>query len=336
MKLDRRIDVDDLRQVPRRAKELIDEGFEGLWTAETKHDPFLPLLLASEHTDAEIGTAIAVAFARNPMTIANVGWDLQAHSRGHFLLGLGTQVKPHITRRFSMTWSNPVGRMREFVLAVRAIWSAWDNQTKLKFEGEFYQHSLMTPYFDPGPNPYGQPAMILAAVGPKMAEAAGEVGDGLAAHVFQTPKYLHEVLLPAIERGLQTSGRTRHDFQLKIPVFLVTGRNDEEYARAFESIRSEIAFYASTPAYRPVLDHHGWGSLQDELVVLSRRGEWAEMGTIVTDEVLETFAVVADPNDVLMAIAKRYGDGVIDRVGFHLPYDVDNQFPALIAAGPRP
>jgi probable F420-dependent oxidoreductase len=335
VKLDRRIDVEDLREVPRRAKELVAEGFEGLWTAETKHDPFLPLLLASEHTDVEIGTAIAVAFARNPMTVANLGWDLQAYSRGKFLLGLGTQVKPHITRRFSMEWTKPVARMREFILALRAIWESWENQTRLQFQGEFYTHNLMSPYFDPGPNPYGNPKIILAAVGVRMSEAAGEVSDGLAAHVFQTPKYVHEVILPAVERGLATAGRSRDDFQLKLPVFLITGRNDEEYAAADKSIRKEIAFYASTPTYRPVLEIHGWGSLQDELVQMTRRGEWETMGDLITDEILEAFAVTADPADVLMAIHKRYGD-IIDRVGFHLPYDTNNELPALIAAGPRP
>ncbi|MGE0136935.1 MAG: TIGR03617 family F420-dependent LLM class oxidoreductase [Ilumatobacteraceae bacterium] len=324
--------MDDLREVPRRAREIVHEGFDGLWTAETKFDPFLPLLLAAEHTDAEIGTAIAVAFARNPMTVANLGWDLQTYSRGKFILGLGTQVKPHITRRFSMPFTQPVERMKEFVTALRAIWTAWNDGTRLQFEGAFYTHNLMTPYFNPGPQPFGQPQIMLAAVGPKMAQAAGEVSDGILSHVFTTPKYVHEVVLPALERGLTAAGRHRSDFSVKLPIFLITGRNAQEFERAEASIRKEIAFYASTPTYRAVLDIHGWGSVQDELVVLSRQGEWEAMGDLVTDEMLDTFAVTAKPADVVSAVRARYGD-TIDRLGFHIPYDTNNELPALIAAG---
>jgi probable F420-dependent oxidoreductase len=332
VKLDRRIGAELLRDVPKDAIALRSEGYDGLWTAETKHDPFFPLILAAEHTDAEIGTAIAVAFARNPMIIAQLGWDVQAFSEGRFILGLGSQVKPHITRRFSMEWSKPLARMEEFVLAVRAIWSAWENGTRLKFEGEFYTHNLMSPYFDPGANPYGNPKIMLAAVGAKMAEVSGRVSDGLVGHVFQTPKYIHEVLLPAVERGLAAAGKQRSDFQMKLPVFVVTGRDDAERAVAVDSMRKEISFYASTPAYRPVLECHGLGDLQEELANLSRAGEWDAMAGKITDEILETFAVIADPLDVIATVRKRYGD-VIDRLGFHIPYDTNNELGPLIAAG---
>jgi probable F420-dependent oxidoreductase len=318
LRLDRRIDVGELRGVPERARHLEALGFDGLWTAETQHDPFLPLLLAAEHVDLEIGTSIAVAFARNPMIVANLGWDLQAFSRGRFLLGLGTQVRPHITRRFGMPWSRPAARLREFVVALQAIWTAWDTGAPLAFEGEFYTHNLMTPYFNPGPNPFGPPKVLLGAVGERLAEVAGEVADGIVLHAFQTPRYVEEVLLPAIDRGLANSGRSRNDFQVKVPVFVVTGLTDEERAISDQAARKEIAFYGSTPAYRAVLEIHGWGDLQDALRDLSRRGEWDAMGRLITDEILETFAIVAKPPDVLAEVSKRYGDAV-DRVGFNLP-----------------
>jgi probable F420-dependent oxidoreductase len=331
MKLDRRVDATELRGVPERAKELVAEGFDGLWTAETKHDPFLPLLLASEHTDAEIGTAIAVAFARNPMTVAYLGWDLQEFSRGKFILGLGTQVRPHITRRFSMPWSKPGSQMREFVLALKAIWASWEDGSRLKFEGDFYTHNLMTPYFDPGPNPQGPPKVFLAAVGQRMAEIAGEVSDGLVAHVFQTPRYVHEVVLPAVTKGLAVAGRPREDFELKLAVFVVTGDTDAEMDVAADVMRKEIAFYASTPAYRPVLDIHGWGAVQDQLHELSRNNEWDAMGDVITDEILQEFAVICKPEEIISEVIRRYGDDVIDRIGFHMPYDSTNQYPARIA-----
>jgi probable F420-dependent oxidoreductase len=332
MKLDRRVDTENLREVPERARALAAQGFDGLWTAETKHDPFLPLLLASEHCeDIEIGTAIAVAFARNPMIVANMGWDLQDFSRGKFLLGLGTQVQPHIERRFDMQWSKPASRLREFVLAVQAIWKSWEDGSRLKFEGEFYSNTLMSPYFNPGPNPYGPPKIFLAAVGARLAEVAGEVADGLVLHVFQTPRYVHEVLTPALERGMAKADRKRDEIEVKVAVFLVTGDNDEERAIADTATRKEIAFYASTPAYRPVLEVHGWGSVQDELHTLSRNGEWDAMGGLITDEMLETFAVIADPEDVVAQVTKRYGDA-IQRIGFHLPYEPSSDVPARIAA----
>lgn len=301
-------------------------GYSGAWTAETNHDPFLPLLLAAEHsTRLELGTSIAVAFARSPMTLANTAWDLQAYSRGRFILGLGSQIKPHITKRFSMPWSKPAARMREMVLAIRAIWDCWLNDTKLDFRGEFYTHTLMTPFFTPPAADlagFGPPKIFLAGVGELMTEVAGEVCDGFICHGFTTEKYLREVTIPALERGRARAGKTMSGFEIVGPSFVVTGNDDKELAAAATGTRQQIAFYGSTPAYRPVLDLHGWGDLQDRLNTLSKQGQWAEMGSLITDEVLETFAVVGEPESIAPELHKRYGD-VIQRISFYAPYKSD-------------
>lgn len=292
-------------------------GYDGLWSAETGHDPFLPLVVAAEHTEGmELGTAIAVALARNPMTLAILGNDLQALSRGRFLLGLGSQVKAHVERRFSMPWSRPAARMRELVLAVRAIWDAWQDSTRLDFRGEFYTHTLMNPLFDPGPNPYGRPRILLAAVGPLMAEVAGEVADGILVHAFTTPRYLEEVTIPAVERGLTRRAGRREDFQVSYPGLVVSGTTDAGRAQADAMARAQIAFYGSTPAYRPVLELHGWGDLGAELSALSRQGRWGQMAGLIGDEVLDAFAVVATPEELPARILGRFAT-TVDR--FTLP-----------------
>jgi probable F420-dependent oxidoreductase len=312
-----------LEEAGQRARELEDQGFDGALTSETTHDPFLPLLLAAEHTERlELGTAVAIAFARTPMTIAGAANDLQLASRGRFTLGLGSQVKPHIERRFSMPWSHPAPRMREFVLALRAIWSAWETGAKLDFRGEFYTHTLMTPNFNPGPNPYGAPKVFLAAVGDRMTEVAGEVADGMILHGFTTERYVREVTLPALERGFAIAGKSRSDFVLSLPVLVVTATSDEEWEAARVGAKQQIAFYGSTPGYRGVLELHGWGDLGAELNQLSRKGEWVAMGDLISDEVLETFAVVAEPGDLAGAMLARFGD-VLDRIGFSAPYRAD-------------
>jgi probable F420-dependent oxidoreductase len=310
----------NLQQAAEEAQQAEAAGYAGVWSAETSHDPFFPLLLAAEHTDhLELGTGIAVAFARNPMTLANTGYDLQRYSGGRFMLGLGSQIKPHIEKRFSMPWSHPAARMREFILAMRAVWDCWMTGTKLDFRGDFYSHTLMTPFFNPGPSEYGPPLVFLAAVGEKMTEVAGEAADGMLVHGFTTERYLREVTVPALERGYAKGGKTRADFQLSLPAFVVTGRDEEETARAAESVRQQIAFYGSTPAYRGVLDLHGWGELQTELNALSKQGEWQEMGRLITDEILDTFAIVAEPAGVAKALLSRFGDAV-DRLSFYAPY----------------
>lgn len=316
----------DLTKVPGAAKELEAAGYSGAWTAETSHDPFFPLLLGAEHTSTlEIGTSIAVAFARNPMTLANIGWDLQAYSQGRFMLGLGSQIKPHITKRFSMEWSHPAARMREMVLAMRAIWDTWQNGTKLDFRGDFYTHTLMTPFFAPDAkeiSPFGPPKIFLAGVGELMTEVAGEVCDGFLCHGFTTEKYLREVTMPALARGRAKAGKTMEGFEIVGPSFVVTGTNEEEMKAASAGTRQQIAFYGSTPAYKGVLDIHGWGGLQEELNGLSKQGNWVEMGNLITDEILNTFAVVGEPERVAPELVTRYGD-VIDRISFYAPYKAD-------------
>jgi probable F420-dependent oxidoreductase len=325
MKVDGNIGL-DLRHAAANAKEVEAAGYSGAWTAETSHDPFLPLLLAAEHTEhLELGTSIAVAFARSPMTLANTAWDLQAYSQGRFILGLGSQIKPHITKRFSMEWSHPALRMREFVLAMRAIWNTWLTGEKLDFRGDFYSHTLMTPFFTPSASDldgFGAPKVFLAGVGELMTEVAGEVCDGFICHGFTTERYLREVTIPALERGRAKAGKTMEGFEIIGPSFVVTGADEAELAAAAAGTRQQISFYGSTPAYRGVLELHGWGALQDELNVMSKQGEWAEMGTLIDDEILNTFAVVAEPEQIAPELTRRYGD-VIQRISFYAPYQSD-------------
>jgi len=309
-----------------KAAQLEAAGYSGAWTAETSHDPFLPLAAATTSTtEIELGTSIAVAFARNPMLLANIGWDLQTMSQGRFVLGLGSQIKPHITKRFSMEWSRPAARMREMIQAIRAIWDTWENGTALEFRGEFYRHTLMTPFFTPPASElgdFGLPRIFLAGVGELMTEVAGEVCDGFFCHGFTTEKYLREVTLPALARGRATAGRSMDGFEIMGPSFVVTGTTDEAMEQAAAATRQQIAFYGSTPAYRPVLEIHGWGGLQDELNALSKQGRWVEMGDLIDDEILNTFAVVAPPDEVAPELGRRYAD-VINRISFYAPYESD-------------
>lgn len=307
------------------ARELEELGYDGLLTAETGHDPFLPLVTAAAATEhLELGTGIAVAFARTPMLTAYTANDLQQISGGRFILGLGSQIRPHIEKRFSMPWSRPAARMREYVLALRAIWATWNDGAPLDVRGEFYRHTLMTPFFSPPPNPHGAPKVFVAAVGERMSEVAGEVADGIIIHGFTTERYVKEVTLPAIERGLARGGRERAAFEISGPLFVVTGTSDEEMEEAAVATRRQIAFYGSTPAYRGVLELHGWGALQDELNALSKQGKWVEMGDLIDDEVLHTFAVVGEPESIAAELRRRYG-GVVDRLSFYAPYRSDPQ-----------
>ncbi|MGH9030323.1 MAG: LLM class F420-dependent oxidoreductase [Acidimicrobiales bacterium] len=314
------LEASDAAETARRAE---GDGFDGLWCAETAHDPFLPLLLAAEHTERiELGTAITVAFARNPMTTAVVANDLQTFSRGRFILGLGSQIKPHITKRYSMQWSRPAARMREFVMAMRAIWAAWNDGTKLDFRGDFYTHTLMTPMFSPGPNPHGRPKVFVAAVGELMTEVVGEVADGLLVHGFTTERYMREVTIPALERGLAKSDKKLSDLEISYPAMIVTGMTEQDMESAKLAVKAQIAFYGSTPAYRPVLELHGWGDLQTELNSLSKKGEWAQMAQVIDDEVTGTFAVVAPVDEVAKVLRERFGD-VVSRITFYAPYRLE-------------
>ena len=302
-----------LDKVAERTRLLEASGYDGAFSAEVSSNPFFPLVLAAEHSERiELLTGIAVAFARNPMNMANIAHDLNAYSKGRFILGIGSQIRPHITKRFSMPWSHPAARMREYILAMRAIWDCWYEGKPLNFEGEFYTHTLMTPMFVPADLEYGPPRVVLAAVGPKMAEVAGETSDGVLAHAFTTERYMREVTIPAVERGLAKAGRDRSSFELACPVFVVTGDDEEAMANSLAAHRKQIAFYGSTPAYRPVLEMHGWGALQDELNILSKRGEWDAMGDRITDDILNEFAIVAEPNDVPKRVKARCGD-ILDR-----------------------
>jgi probable F420-dependent oxidoreductase len=315
-----------------QAAELERRGYDGVLTAEAGHDPFLPLLLAAQGTErADLITAIAVAFARNPMTLANTAWDLQAASGGRFVLGLGSQVRAHITRRYSMEWSHPAPRMREMILAIRAIWASWNDGTKLDFRGDFYTHTLMTPFFNPGPNPHGNARIFLAGVGGLMTEVAGEVADGFLCHGFTTRRYLDEVTLPALEKGRAKAGKAMDGFELAGPMFVVTGRDEAELAAAATGVRRQIAFYGSTPAYRGVLELHGWGDLQDDLNRMSKEGRWEEMGELIDDEILREFAVVAPLDELAAGLAARWG-GVLHRLSFYAPYrTADDQWDQVIA-----
>jgi probable F420-dependent oxidoreductase len=325
----------DLAKAGAAARRVEELGYDGAWSAETQHDPFFPLVIAAEHTERlELGTGIAVAFARNPMTTAQAGWDLQTYSGGRLMLGLGSQIRAHIEKRFSMPWSHPAPRMREFILAMRAIWSCWQDGRALQFEGEFYTHKLMTPFFNPGPTPHGAPRVFLAAVGEVMTEVCGEVADGMLAHGFTTERYLREVTLPALDRGFAKGGRGRKAFEISCPVFIVTGQDDRTREAAAKGVRQQIAFYGSTPAYRGVLDLHGWGDLQPELNALSKQGRWEEMGGLIDDEILEAFAVVAPPDEVAERVRRRF-DGLLDRLSFYLPYQAPEESLGAMLAGFR-
>ena len=305
------------------ARELEAGGYAGVWASETDHDPFLPLLTAGLATERlQVGTAIAVAFARSPMTLAMTAHDLQRYTRGRFVLGLGSQVRPHVERRFSMPWSPPVERMREYVAALRAIWAAWQDGTPLRFRGEHYRHTLMTPMFSPPAHEWGAPPVHLAAVGPGMTRLAGEVADGLLAHGFTTARYLRERTLPLLSEGLAVAGRSRAEVTVSMPGFVVTGRSAAERAAAAAAVRATIAFYGSTPAYRPVLELHGWEALADELHALSvgrHEDRWTVMRDLVDDEVLDTFAVVGEPDEVGAAVRARF-DGLVDRFSVYASY----------------
>ena len=303
----------ELGKVGHEAQELEEMGYSGVLSAETSHDPFFPLLVAAQHTERlDLMTSIAVAFARSPMILANIGHDLNAASKGRFVLGIGSQIRAHITKRFSMPWSSPAARMREFILAMRAIWATWHDGKPLEFAGKFYTHTLMTPFFTPTDNEYGAPRVYLAAVGPKMTEVAGEVADGVIIHAFTTEKYLRETTLPALERGFAKAGKRREDFEISYPVFVVTGRDEKELEESKQNIRRQIAFYGSTPAYRPVLESIGVGELQEELNRMSKQGRWAEMGNLITNDMLEAFAIVGEPRSIPKQLKARYGD-IVDR-----------------------
>ena len=322
MKFDGALLATELSTVPVLARELEAAGYDGAFSFEGPHEPFLPLLLAAEHAPKlEIATGLAIALARNPMVVANLAHDLHAYAKGRFFLGLGSQIRPHIERRYASTWERPLERMREFVLALRAIFACWNDGHRLDFRGEFYTHTLMPPLFHPGPNPYGRPPIMLGAVGPKATEIAAEVADGMLVHPFHTEASVQTITLPAVQRGLSKNGRAAADFFVACQTMIVTGTSESEMMVARSATRAQIAFYASTPAYRVVLDAEGWGALGSELQSMTKRGHWTEMTGVVTDAMLERFAVVGTPEEVGEKLLTRYG-GFAERIAFASPYPV--------------
>src|SRR5215211_593738 len=322
MKLDASLGTEGryLRGVGETARAAEALGFAGLWTSETKHDAFLPLAIAAGATEEiELGTSVAIAFSRSPMEVAQTAWDLQNLSDGRFILGLGTQVKAHVKRRFSMPWDRPVARLREYVGALRAIWGSFQTEGSLSFEGEFYRHTLMTPFFNPGPIEHPEIPVYIAGVNTGLAALAGELCDGFHVHPFHSPEYIRKTVKPAIAEGAEKAGRDQERVELATSVFVVTGESAVEVEEQREKMRAQVAFYASTPTYRTVLEAHGWEDVGEELAKLARDKKWDEMPKLITDEMLDTFVVEATPDEVGPALKERY-EGLIDRVTLYTPF----------------
>jgi probable F420-dependent oxidoreductase len=308
------VPTDDLATVRTIYPELERLGYDRAFSFEAKHDPFVPLAVAAEHTSTiGLGTAVAIAFARTPMTLAIVGWDLQAITGGRFTLGLGSQIEQHVTQRFSMPWDRPVDRMRELVLAIRAIWEAWETGGRLDFEGEHYTHTRMIPAFDPGPAPDGLPPIFTAGVGPRMTAVAGEVADGFLVHPVNTRRSMQELTLPALAEGAARVGRSADELEVVCVTIVVTGRTEEELARSREAVRRQMAFYGTTPAYQPVFALHGYGDLRPELAALARDGRWDEGAALIDDELIEVIAVCGEPEEIAPKLRDRLA-GISDSV----------------------
>ncbi len=315
MYLDASLPPTGLNAIPAIARAAEELGFDALWSSETTHNPFLPGALISEHTNRmHFGTAVAIAFARSPATLAYTAWDLAQASQGRFILGLGTQVKAHIERRFGMPWPETVvGKLREQIAAMRAIWSTWQNREKLNFRGEHYKLTLMSPFFDPGPIEHPNIPIYIAGVNTGLARLAGECANGFHLHPFHSIRYLEEVLKPAIAQGAAQAGRSRSDIHIATSAFIVTSAEEDLF------VRSQIAFYASTPSYRPVMTLHGWEETAQQLSALATRGDWASMPGLINQEMLETFAVVATPEELAERLKTRYL-GRIERLGIYIPF----------------
>jgi len=320
VKLDVGMLTHDLKSIPSYARKVEALGFDCLWSSETQHDPYLPLAVAAGVTSRiKLGTSIAVVFPRSPMITAHIAWDLQKASEGRFVLGLGTQVKGHNERRFSVKYESPGPKMREAILAMRAIWDCWQNGTKLNFKGEFYRFDLMTPFFNPGPIEHPKIPVYIAAVNHLMCRIAGEVCEGLHVHPFNSPKYLREYVQPAVNEGLAKSGRSRSDFTYVTMTFVVVADTEEEARRQKAAVKQQIAFYASTRTYEPVLAAHGWQDLVPHLHKKSVEGDWQGMASLITDEMLDTYAVVGTHDTIAKKIHERYAD-LLDRTAFYQPY----------------
>ena len=323
MQFDVTVFADDLNQAGQMARAVEAYGFDGLWVAEAAHNPFLPLSHAALATERiSLGTAIAVAFPRSPMMMALTAWDLAAASHGRFLLGLGTQIKPHITKRFSAKWGKPVKQLREYIESLRAIWHSFQTGAALSYQGEYYRFSSLTPACAPQSLPYPDIPIYIAGVNTGLANLAGELCDGFHVHSFHTPQYLREILQPAFQAGRLTGGRL-DKMTLSCAVFVVTGDDDDVIETSKKLTKSQIAFYASTPSYRPVLELHGWTDLTPRLNALLRRNRWSEMHKLISDDMLEAFAVVAPPDELPYALRERYA-GLLDRAGFYFPFEPED------------
>lgn len=306
MKIDAALNGFDIAGTAADAVRIEQQGFAGVLSFEGQHDPFLPLALAAQATERiELTTAVAIALARNPMTCAYLANDLQLISKGRFILGLGSQVRAHIERRFSETWSRPNTRMREFVQALRAIWQSWQEGSRLDFRGELYQHTLMTPFFSPGPNPYGTPPIYLAGFGPAMIAVAGEVADGWIVHPLHSHRYVEEVGLPALRRGLHESGRPPTACVVSCQTIVMIGSTDAQITQAREKAKAQIAFYGSTPAYKGMLELHGWGDLQPQLNRMAKEGRWGDMIALISDDMLDVIGVSGTPSSAGKDIRER-------------------------------
>jgi len=320
VKLDTVLMSASLHDVAAGAQAAESMGFDALWTAETSHDPFFPLVLAAEHTRRiKLGTAIAVAFPRSPMVLAQIGWDLQVQSGGRFILGLGTQVKGHNERRFGVKWEHPGPKLREMIEMIHAIWDCWQNGTRPSFVGRFYNFTLMTPFFNAGPIQYPRPPIYIAGVNEYMCCLAGELCDGFHIHPFHSMKYLDEVVFSNIHRGLKKTGRARKDITMSTTAFVIAGDTPAEIAAAQAPVRQQIAFYASTPAYVGVLEAHGWGETGRRLTEKSKRGDWAGMTAEITDEMLDVYATTGTYDQIVDKLKRKY-DAYLDRITFYMPF----------------
>ncbi len=329
MQLHLRLDA-DLPDVADRVRALEEAGVDGVYTYEGNRDLLYPLVLAAEHSRLQLATNVAIALPRSPMHLAYAAYDLQRFSEGRFVLGLGSQIKPHVVRRFGARWDRPVAQMRELTLAVRAVFACWHEGRPLDVRGDYYTLDLMTPMFDPGPLACGPPPIWLGALGPRMTTMAAEVADGLFVHPFNTPTYLGATTLPAVAAGLAAAGRERSAFSLGVGAVLGLYRDERDRDAAVQGARFNLAFYGSTPAYKVTLDAHGWGDLQAELARLIRAGRWADIGAAVDDEVLRTIAVVGTPAEVAGELRARY-EGVADRLCPSIPHAVDVELLAELA-----
>ncbi len=330
MKVDVALTV-PLEQVAARAATVADLGADGIFTYESAHDPFAPLVLAAR-SGIDLYPAVAIALPRNPIHLASIAWDLQAYSGGHFLLGLGSQVRAHIERRFGVGFEHPVDRMRDLVEALKAILHAWQDGGKLDYRGEYYRHTLMTPAFDAGPNPHGVPPVVVASVGPLMTRMAGEFADGALLHPFHTARFFRERWRPTFDEGVERSGADPSACTVIGQTIVVTGRDEQTLAEAEQGARANLAFYASTPAYLPPLELHGWQDVQPELNALSKQGRWQDMPALIDDEMLAAFTIHAEPARVAATATERFGTAV-DRVALNIYGAGDDETLGTVLAG---